>query len=91
MRDYCEDDYVWPISLRPPFLSEALILQIKYVKENVKQFYSKSIYRTLLLKELDQINGFKLKVEDKNKNKIGLLWCHSQIELRLIEVVVNFS
>ena len=45
MQKYCEDEDISPIPpRRPPFLSEALILQIKYVKENVKQFDSKSIY-----------------------------------------------
>ena len=44
MRKYCEDEDILPIPVRPPFLSEALISQIKYIKENVKQFDSKSIY-----------------------------------------------
>ena len=29
------------------------------------------------------------KLNDKKMNKIGLLWCHSHIELRLIEVEVD--
>ena len=49
IRRYCEDEDLSPIPFRPPFLSEGLISRIKYVKENVKQFDSKTIYRALML------------------------------------------
>ena len=68
IRRYCEDEDLSPIPFRPPFLSEGLISCIKYVKENVKQFDSKTIYRALLLKEFDLNDDFKLKVEERNRN-----------------------
>ena len=68
IRRYCEDEDLSPIPVRPPFLSEGLISCIKYVKENVKQFDSKTIYRALLLKEFDLNDAIILKVEEKNRN-----------------------
>ena len=68
IRRYCEDEDLSPIPVRPPFLSEGLISCIKYVKENAKQFDSKTIYRALLLREFDLYDGFKLKAEERNRN-----------------------
>ena len=68
IRRYCEDEDLSPIPFRPPFLSEGLISCIKYIKETVKQFDSKTIYRALLLKEFDLNDDFKLKVEERNRN-----------------------
>ena len=68
IRRYCEDEDLSPIPVRPPYLSEGLFSCIKYVKENAKQFDSKTIYRALLLRDFDLHDGFKLKAEERNRN-----------------------
>ena len=68
MRKYCENEEISPIPFRPPFLSEALISCIRYVKENVKQLDSTNIYRALLIKEFNLNRDFILRVEERNNN-----------------------
>ena len=66
IRKYCEEEDVSPTPLKPPFLTDSIILSIKYVIKNVKQLNSKNIYKALLHKEFDRSVDFKLKSEESN-------------------------
>jgi len=68
IQKYCEEEELSPVPLRPPFLTDALISNIKFVIGNVKKINSRNIYKALLLKEFDRSIDFKLKAEERNNN-----------------------
>ena len=65
---FCRSFKCEPEPVRPAYLTDKLIQNIKYVLDECDSLETKVIYTTLLKKEFDIDDNFKFKVESVNQN-----------------------